>query len=125
AAFATPGRTSAWAMAGLAWGGAMLSKYYAVLLPGGVLLYFLVRPSARHCLRMPGPYLALALGLAVFSPVILWNAAHGWISFTFQGARAGGFHGFQLGMLVEALVAQLLAFFPWIWVGLVAALIGL
>jgi 4-amino-4-deoxy-L-arabinose transferase-like glycosyltransferase len=124
-ALANPGRTSAWGLAGLALGAAMLSKYYAVLLPAGMGLYLLLRPSARRCLRTPGPYLALAAALAVFSPVIFWNATHGWISFTFQGARAGGFHGFRPDMLFEAITAELLALTPWIWVGLVAVLFGL
>jgi NAD(P)-dependent dehydrogenase (short-subunit alcohol dehydrogenase family) len=33
---------------------------------------------------------AAALALAVFAPVIAWNASHDWASFAFQGARAGG-----------------------------------
>ena len=41
-------------------------------------------------LRRPGPYLSLAIGLLVFAPVIGWNAAHGWVSFVFQGGRALG-----------------------------------
>jgi 4-amino-4-deoxy-L-arabinose transferase-like glycosyltransferase len=120
-----PGQTSAWGVAGLAWGAAMLSKYHAVLLPAGAGLYLLLRPSARRCLRTPGPYLAAGVGLAVFSPVIGWNAANGWASFAFQGTRAGGFDGFRLETLTEALVAQFLYLSPWVWVGLVAVLVRL
>ena len=39
---------------GLAWGGALLSKYHAVFLPAGALLYLAVEPSARRWLRRPG-----------------------------------------------------------------------
>ena len=39
----------------------------------------------RRRLLQPGPYLALAIGLSVFSPVLIWNARHGWVSFLFQG----------------------------------------
>ena len=39
-------RTSAWLGVGLAWGAAMLSKYHAVLLPVGAVLYLVVRPAA-------------------------------------------------------------------------------
>lgn len=120
-----PGRTSAWGLAGLAWGAAMLSKYHAVLLPAGMGLHLLLRPSARRCLRTPGPYLAVAAGLAVFSPVVGWNAAHGWASFTFQGTRAGGFQGFRPDTLGEAILAQFLYLSPWIWLGLVAILVRL
>ena len=30
------------------------------------------------------------VALLVFSPVLIWNAQNGWISFAFQGGRAGG-----------------------------------
>ena len=69
-----PERVGPWALVGLAWGGAMLSKYQAVFLPVATLAYLAFEPAARHWLRRPGPYLAFALGLLVFAPVISWNA---------------------------------------------------
>ncbi|MBY0395590.1 MAG: glycosyltransferase family 39 protein, partial [Thermoleophilia bacterium] len=48
----------AWAAVGFAWGGALLSKYHAVFLPMGALLYLALDPPARVWLRRPGPYLA-------------------------------------------------------------------
>lgn len=117
-----PDRRSAWIAVGLAWGAALLSKYHAVLLPAGVVLYLLLRPGARRCLRTPGPYLAAVLGLALFAPVVAWNAAHGWASFAYQGGRAGGFHGFHVATLVEALVSQVLYLTPWVFVGLIVTL---
>jgi dolichol-phosphate mannosyltransferase len=33
------------------------------------------------------PYVASLLAFAIFSPVILWNAQHGWASFAFQTSR--------------------------------------
>jgi 4-amino-4-deoxy-L-arabinose transferase-like glycosyltransferase len=124
-AFDAPGRTSAWVGVGLAWGAALLSKYHAVLLPAGAGLYLLLRPSARRCLRAPGPYLALAAGLVLFAPVVAWNAAHGWVSFVYQGGRAGGFDGLQPRMLLEAMVAQVLYLTPWIFAWLTAILVRL
>ncbi len=115
----------AWLGVGLAWGLAMLSKYHAILLPAGAVLYLIVRPSARRLLRTPGPYLATVVGLAVFSPVILWNRAHEWASFRFQGARSGGFRGFRPEFLIEAIVGQAGYLLPWIWLGLVMVLIRL
>ena len=85
-----PARVGPWAWVGLAWGGATLSKYQAVFLPVATLAYLAFEPAARHWLRRPGPYLAFALGLLVFAPVIFWNAHHGWASFAFQGGRALG-----------------------------------
>jgi 4-amino-4-deoxy-L-arabinose transferase-like glycosyltransferase len=119
------GRTSDWVVVGLVWGATMLSKFHAILLPAGAVLYLLLRAPARRCLRTPGPYLAAAIGLALFSPVIAWNATHGWASFAYQGARAGGFDGIRLEMLREALIAQVLYLTPWIFAWVVAILVGL
>jgi 4-amino-4-deoxy-L-arabinose transferase-like glycosyltransferase len=121
-AFEEPGRTWPWVGVGLAWGCALLSKYHAVFLPAGAFLYILLEPSARRALLRPGPYLALAIGLAVFSPVIAWNASHGWASFAFQGGRAVGKLGFRLDTLASAIAGQAAYLFPWIWVGLVGLL---
>ena len=37
--------------------------------------------------RRKEPYLAALLALALFSPVLVWNAQHGWASFVFQTSR--------------------------------------
>lgn len=120
-----PESKRAWIGVGAGFGCALLSKYYAVLLPAGAVLYLLVKPAARRCLRMPGPYLACVVGLLMFSPVIGWNAAHEWTSFLYQGNRAGGFHGLQPAMFLEAVVGQVLYLTPWIWGLLVMILFGL
>ena len=87
-----PERSGPWIWVGLAWGGAMLSKYHAIFLPAGTLLFLILHPPMRRWLAKPGPYLAIGLGLLVFSPVLVWNARNGWVSFLFQGGRAvGGF----------------------------------
>ena len=58
-----------------------------------VILYVIMVSEARQWLRRPHLYLAAGLVILLFSPVILWNAQHDWISFTFQGPRrvSGGF----------------------------------
>ncbi|WZO95896.1 glycosyltransferase family 39 protein [Isosphaeraceae bacterium EP7] len=113
-----------WAWVGLAWGGGMLSKYHAALLPMGTLLYILVEPSARSWLKRPGPYLAAALGLLLFSPVLIWNAEHGWASIAFQGGRAVGSLTPRPDMLAKAIGLQALYLFPWIFLPLCLALAG-
>jgi hypothetical protein len=101
----------------------MLSKYHAVFLPLAAGLYiFLERPMRRWLFR-PGPYLALGLGLVVFSPVIVWNAENGWVSFLFQGGRAIGSATLRPDYLLMALLAQALYLFPWIWAPLVFGLV--
>ena len=51
-------------------------------------LVLLLDPRGRRMLAGPWPWLGVALTALVFSPVLLWNAEHGWASFVFQGGRA-------------------------------------
>ena len=123
ASFADPDRLTNWVGVGLSWGCALLSKYHAVFLPAGALLFILAEPSARRILRKPGPYLAMVIGFLVFSPVIYWNATHGWASFAFQGGRAMGQIAFRWDTLASAIGGQAAYLFPWIWAVLVYLLV--
>jgi 4-amino-4-deoxy-L-arabinose transferase-like glycosyltransferase len=108
-----------WIWVGLAWGCGLLSKYHAVFLPLGTLLYLVLEPAARGWLRRRGPYLALGIGLLLFTPVLAWNARHGWVSFLFQGGRALGELVLRPDTLLTALLGQAVYLLPWIWVWLV------
>lgn len=78
------GRRGAWWGAGICLGLGLLSKYTIALLALSALIFALIDPRARRWLRRPVPYGAAMLALAVFSPVIVWNARHEWASFLFQ-----------------------------------------
>jgi 4-amino-4-deoxy-L-arabinose transferase-like glycosyltransferase len=78
-----------WLAFGLLSGCALLSKYTAALLGGGVVLWLLLEPQARGWFRDWRLWAGGVLAVAVFSPTIAWNAAHGWASFAKQGGRAG------------------------------------
>jgi hypothetical protein len=95
------------------------------MLPVGAVLFLVVRPSAARCLRTPGPYLATLIGLAMFAPVVHWNASHGWASFLFHSKRSGGFQGFRIVYVMEAIVGQIGYLFPWLWLFLLAVLFRL
>ena len=116
--FGPPGREGrSWLLAGLALGCAGLSKYSAVFAPIGLLGFFLGSPRHRHWLIDPRPYLAAALALAIFSPVLIWNAENHWVSFAFQSHRAAA--GFGIGgkawtAVAEGLAAQLALLSPWV-----------
>jgi hypothetical protein len=102
----------------------MLSKYAAVLLIAGAGLYVVTSREARHWLRHPGPYLAVGIALAIFSPVVVWNARHQWISFFFQSTRGvEDYTGVRLDWLVKNVIGQAIAILPWLWAGLVAELV--
>ena len=116
--------TAAWLQVGLAWGLAMLSKYHAIFLPLGAVLYVLIRPNCRRILLCPGPWLAVIVGSLIFSPVIWWNATHNWASFAFQSGRAVG-GGFNPATLAAAIGGQIAYLTPWIWWPAVAGLYSL
>jgi hypothetical protein len=104
-----------WAQAGFWLGLAMLAKYYAVLLPIGIALFALTSREHRQWFRKPGPYIACAIALAVFSPVLFWNFHNGWISFRFQGVRAVDFSGIGIKRLLTNIFGQAAFIGPWIW----------
>ena len=110
-----------WIGVGIGAGLALLSKYTAVLPIFGVLAYLFAIPRHRGLLRTPYPWLALLVAFAVFSPVLIWNAAHGWISFAFQGGRAGGARFNPLGPLI-VLGGEALFVLPWLWLPMMIVL---
>jgi 4-amino-4-deoxy-L-arabinose transferase-like glycosyltransferase len=81
-----------WLPAGLFAGLAMTAKYTAAFLWLGIALWLLATPSVRGQLLRPGSWLGALLGGAVFLPVVLWNAEHGWASFARQGGRVAEWH---------------------------------
>ena len=115
-----------WCTAGVCAGLALFSKYSAGLSIAGALVFLVVSRIGRHWLRRPEPYVAGLLALAVFAPVLVWNAAHGWASFAFQGQRAVGLRFHPLAPLVT-LAGEALFVLPWFWVPMMglAVLVGI
>ena len=99
------GQARWWWVAGGAAGLALDSKYTAALLGPSLLVWMLSVPGARRWLGCWQVYGAGALALALFSPVLAWNAAHGWASFTKQGGRGGVFHLATAPRFLSELVA--------------------
>ncbi|KAA2215176.1 glycosyltransferase family 39 protein [Teichococcus oryzae] len=78
-----------WLAFGVLAGCALLSKYTAVFLGFAVVLWLVIEPGARHWFRDWRLWMGGLLALLVFSPVLVWNAEHDWISLAKQGGRAG------------------------------------
>lgn len=104
------GRLMLWVWGGVALGVALASKYQAGLVALAVLLWIGSAPSHWNWLGRAGFYLALALALVGLMPVVIWNMAHGWVSFSFHGGRAGG--GLDLGNFAKMGAAQALYLLP-------------
>jgi hypothetical protein len=118
------GKWSAWVLVGLLFGGALLSKYHAVLPPPCLFLYLLTSPSRRAWLGRIQPYVSLLIGFLVFMPNVLWNAQHDWISYRFQLAHGGGGH-LSIAKALEVLGGQMVAWSPVIFGFLIVSLISL
>lgn len=114
-----------WALVGICMGLATLSKYHVLFLFVGVLMFIVANKNQRHWLRHPGPYLAVLITLIIASPVIWWNAHHNWVSFAFQGSRAGSDGKFQLhpDWFIRSFIGQACWLLPWIWVPVMGQLI--
>ncbi len=106
-----------WLGAGFCFGLASLSKYTAAPVALGLGIFLLTEPGGRGWLRRPHPYAAALLAAAMFAPVMVWNARHGWASLLFQGGRAESGRWHPFGPLTT-LVGEALFFLPWIWLPL-------
>ncbi|MBV1695727.1 MAG: glycosyltransferase family 39 protein [Hyphomicrobiales bacterium] len=94
-----------WLLVGAAAGLALLSKYTALFLGAGILLWLFLVPNLRRWFLSPWPYAGGVLALLIFSPVIAWNLAHGGASFAKQFGRAI-VDGFTLRYVGEVLPVQ-------------------
>jgi 4-amino-4-deoxy-L-arabinose transferase-like glycosyltransferase len=89
------GATAHWILVGLWMGLAFLSKYTALLQWLCWAVFFILwRPARAHLLR-PGPYVALLINLACATPVLIWNAQHGWIAAAHVANDAKASHGWS------------------------------
>ena len=75
-------RTTEWLAFGAIVGIGLLNKLSMVWCAGGLALGVLATPQ-RRSLGTPGPWLALALAAVLFSPHLIWQAAHGWPTLEF------------------------------------------
>ena len=112
-----------WFVAGAFVGLSWLGKYSGVLLLPVILLYLLTSAQQRHWLRKPQPYLAVVLAALLFTPVLLWNAQHEWVSLAFQSThRVAGMGGFKPRYFVLLVATQFLLLTPYVFIICIGAL---
>ena len=91
----------AWCGVGICMGVGMLRKYTVVLLGLATLTFVLLDARSRRWFLRPEPYLAAVIALVLFTPVLVWNMRHDWISFMFQGPdRLASSSKFSLHVLI-------------------------
>ena len=109
------GRGGWWLAVGAAAGLALLSKYTALFFGPAILIWLLLVPKLRRWLISPWPYLGALVALVIFSPVILWNADHQWVSFIKQIGRAR-IADFRIGFIGELIPTQIAFATPLVFV---------
>jgi hypothetical protein len=96
-----------WLASGAAAGLATLSKYSALFLGPGMLIWLVGDPAGRASLRCSaGPWLALAAAAGLFALNPGWNATHHWLTFAKQFGRLAP-HRLAPRYLVEFLAIEI------------------
>ena len=70
-----------WVLLGISVGLGLLTKYTMALFYPCAFLYLFLSKEFRKTLLTKGPLLMLLISLLLFSPVIVWNAHHDWVTF--------------------------------------------
>ena len=109
------GRGAWWLAVGAAVGAALLSKYTALFFGPAILIWLVGVAKLRRWLISPWPYLGATVALAIFSPVILWNADHHWVSFIKQIGRAR-IEDFRPAFIAELVPTQIAFATPLVWI---------
>jgi len=98
-----------WYVTGCAIGLGFMSKYTMLFFIPSAALFLILSDNDRHWLRSPHPYLSLLLSLVVCSPVVVWNALHGWVTVRHTAGHANVAEGliFSLDTLMNFIGSQL------------------
>jgi 4-amino-4-deoxy-L-arabinose transferase-like glycosyltransferase len=105
------GKGGWWLVVGCCAGLGVLSKLTDLFLAPGLLLSLLLGRDQRHWLRSPWPWLGAAVAALLLVPMIRWNLAHDWITFSKQLGRAAPSRFYAQG-LPEYLAGQYLLLNP-------------
>jgi hypothetical protein len=97
---------------GVILGALTLCKYQSFLVLLSLLAIRLAQSLRSRSWRPDETLLVLLAWLVVSAPLWLWNASHGWVSFSFHAARTGRELMFQPAGPPLLLISQLLLLFP-------------
>lgn len=118
------GKNRWWYAFGIFLGLGMLAKYSMAYMSFGLLFFLALSRTHRHWLKRREPYLSLLIGLAIFSPVIYWNALHGWVAARHVAGQVPDVEGagFSLSYLGEFVGSQAGILSPLVFIGIIYAL---
>ncbi len=113
-----------WIFLGVIVGMGMLAKYTMVFFFPSLLLFLVLYRGVEE-LKKPGIYITALTSLIIFSPVIIWNYIHGWVTFKHTAYHARLEKGLSISFpdFFEFLVSQIGLLTPFIFMLMVYALI--
>jgi membrane-associated phospholipid phosphatase len=116
-----------WILLGISIGLGLLTKYTMSFFLACAFLFLISSERERKLLKSGAPYLSFFTGILIFTPVILWNAQHGWVSVRHTAGQAHVADGLQVSLksLFEFIGSQLGVVTPVILVLMFIALWGL
>lgn len=85
-----------WCLLGLFVGLGLLTKYTMAFFYLCALLFLLFSKELRRYLFTKDPYIGFIISLMVFSPVIIWNANHDWVTLRHTIGQAHIAEGFEI-----------------------------
>ncbi|MBF0456390.1 MAG: glycosyltransferase family 39 protein [Nitrospirae bacterium] len=84
-----------WIVLGVLTGIGFMAKYIMALFYICAFLFLLLTEN-RRLLKTPKPYVSFIAGILALSPVIIWNAAHGWATLRHTAGHAHVADGFKI-----------------------------
>ncbi|MDH4100704.1 MAG: glycosyltransferase family 39 protein [Nitrospirota bacterium] len=113
-----------WYLFGICLGLGLLAKYSMAYVVLGLLFFLVFSKTHRHWLGRKEPYLALLLGGVIFSPVIYWNARHGWVAARHVAGQVPDVEkaGISLSLLGEFVGSQAGILSPLVFIGIIYGL---
>jgi hypothetical protein len=113
-----------WLAVGFFFGLAGLSKYNAILVAFGLVLYLASTREGRYWLARPAPYCAALLAIAMILPVVWWNWENDWVSFVFQGQRGAPTAHWSIGRVGTMALGEIAFLSPWVAAPLIGGVVA-
>jgi len=87
-----------WLLLGITIGLGLLTKYTMAFFYICAFLFIIFHKEQRAWLKRKETYIALVLSLLIFSPVIIWNSAHNWVTVKHTVGQAHVVEGIKISL---------------------------
>ena len=108
------GRTVHWVLLGVGIGMSLWAKYFVVVQILPLIVFAVADRNARKLFATPGPWIAVAVALALIAPHLIWLVQNNFLPFAYASSRAVQFQGAldYLVMPSRFLLSQLTVLLP-------------